>query len=192
MKPTAFDEIMLAFKETHQEILELISDLSEEEMSWQPHPTANSISFYLWHITRWADYLPASLPDTTSQLRELLGSRQQIWHQEQLAAQWDMNPQLLGEEESGMDMDLTSAARLKLPGKTILLDYARRAFAALEQVVPVVNEEQFQANRQQEWATDTLGHYILSHLRHESAHFGMMQYIHGLYQLMSSDSHKKI
>jgi len=192
MKPTAFDEIMLAFKKTHQEILELVSDLSDEEMTWQPHPTANSIAFYLWHITRWADYLPASLPDTTSQLRELLGSRQQIWHQEQLAAQWHMNPNLLGEEESGMDMDPASAARLELPGKAILLDYARRTFAVLEQVVPVVNEEQFQAKRQQEWATDTLGHYILAHLRHESEHFGMIQYIHGLYQLMASSSQKNI
>ena len=192
MKPTALDEIMLAFKETHQEILELISDVSEEEMTWQPHPTANSIAFYLWHITRWADYLPASLPDSTSPLRELLGSRQQIWHQEQLATQWDMHPKLLGEEESGMDMDLTSAARLKLPSKTILLDYARRTFAVLERVVPVVHEEQFQAKRQQEWATDTFGHYILAHLRHESAHFGMIQYIHGLYQLMASSSPKNI
>ena len=64
MKPTAFDEIMLAFKVTHQEILELVSNLSEDEMAWQPHPTANSIAFYIWHIARWADYLPASLPET--------------------------------------------------------------------------------------------------------------------------------
>ena len=38
MKPTALDEIMLAFKVTHEEILELVSDLSEDEMTWQPHP----------------------------------------------------------------------------------------------------------------------------------------------------------
>lgn len=188
MKLTAFDELMLAFKETHQEILEFMSELSEEEMIWQPHPTANSIAFYLWHITRWADYLPASLPETTPQLRELLGSRQQIWHQEQLATQWQIDPKLLGEEESGMDMDPTSAARLKLPSKDILLDYARRTFAVLEQVVPLVNEEQFRARRQQEWATDTLGHYILAHLRHESEHLGMIQYIHGLYQALASSS----
>jgi hypothetical protein len=188
MKPTAFDQLMLAFKETHQEILELVSNLSEGEMTWQPHPTANSIAFYVWHITRWADYLPASLPETTTQLRELLGSRQQIWHEEGLAGQWDLNPKLLGEEESGMDVDPALAASLKLPGKAVLLDYARRTFAVLEQIVPMVNEEQFQAKRQQEWATDTLGHYILAHLRHESEHFGMIQYIHGLYQSMASSN----
>ena len=186
MKLTAFDEIMLAFKVTHEEILELVSNLSEDEMTWQPHPTANSIAFYIWHIARWADYLPASLPDTTAQLRELLGSRQQIWHQEQLAAQWNLDPKLLGEEETGMDMDPASAARLKLPSKVVLLDYARRTFAVLEQIVPMVDEEQFQAKRQQEWATNTLGQYILDHLRHESDHFGMIRYIHGLYQSMAS------
>ena len=186
MKLTAFDEIILAFKVTHEEILELVSNLSEDEMTWQPHPTANSIAFYIWHIARWADYLPASLPDTTAQLRELLGSRQQIWHQEQLAAQWNLDPKLLGEEETGMDMDPASAARLKLPSKVVLLDYARRTFAVLEQIVPMVDEEQFQAKRQQEWATNTLGQYILDHLRHESDHFGMIRYIHGLYQSMAS------
>ena len=185
MKLTAFDEIMLAFRVTHEEILELVSNLSEDEMTWQPHPTANSIAFYIWHIARWADYLPASLPDTTAQLRELLGSRQQIWHQEQLAAQWKLDPKLLGEEETGMDMDPASAARLKLPSKAVLLDYARRTFAVLEQIVPMVDEEQFQAKRQQEWATNTLGQYILDHLRHESDHFGMIRYIHGLYQSMA-------
>jgi hypothetical protein len=186
MQLTTFDEMMVAFKETHQEILELVSDLSEAEMTWQPHPTANSIAFYLWHITRWADYLPASLPETTSELRDLLGSRQQIWHQEQLATQWKLDPKLLGEEESGMDMDPTSAVQLKLPAKAVLIAYARRTFAVLEQVVTMVDAKQFQAKRQQAWATDTLGHYILSHLRHESEHLGMMQYIHGLYQMMTS------
>ena len=190
MKPTAFDEIMFAFQETHREILELVSNLSEEEMTWRPHPTANSIAFYLWHITRWADYLPASLPETTTQLRELLGPRQQIWRQEQLAAQWNLNPEILGEEESGMDVDPALAARLTLPGKDILLDYARRTFVVLEQIVSMVNEEQFQAKRQQAWATDTLGHYILAHLRHESEHFGMIQYIHGLYQSMVTSQQK--
>ena len=188
MKLTAFDEIMLAFKETHQEILELVSNFSEDEMIWQPQPTANSIAFYIWHIARWADYLPASLPDTTPQLRELLGSRQQIWHQERLAIQWNLDPKLLGEEETGMEMDPVSVAQLKLPSKAVLLDYARRTFTILEQIVPLVNEEQFQAKRQQEWATNTLGHYILDHLRHESDHFGMIQYIHGLYQSMASSN----
>ena len=188
MKPTAFDEIMLAFKVTHEEILELVSNLSEDEMAWQPHPTENSIAFYIWHIARWADYLPASLPETTTQLRELLGSRQQIWHQEQLATQWNLDPKLLGEEETGMDMDPASAARLKLPGKAILVDYARRTFAVHEQIMPMVDEEQFQAKRQQEWATNTLGRYILDHLRHESDHFGMIRYIHGLYPSMASSS----
>jgi len=188
MKPTALDEIMLAFKVTHEEILELVSNLSEVETAWQPHPTANSIAFYIWHIARWADYLPASLPETTTQLRELFGSRQQIWHQEQLATQWNLDPKLLGEEETGMDMDPASAARLKLPSKAILVDYARRTFAIHEQILPMVDEEQFQAKRQQEWATNTLGQYILDHLRHESDHFGMIQYIHGLYQSMASSN----
>jgi hypothetical protein len=180
---STFDEIMVAFKEVHQDILEFVNDLSEEEMTWQPHASANSIAFYLWHIARWADYLPASLPNTTSQLRELLGSRQQIWHQEQLAQQWQLDPKLLGEEESGMDMDPTAAAQLKLPAKETLIRYAGRTFAVLEEVVALVDTKQFQAKRQQEWATDTLGHYILSHLRHESEHLGMIRYIHGLYQM---------
>ena len=188
MKPTVFDEIMLAFKVTHEEILELVSNLSEDELAWQPHATANSIAFYIWHIARWADYLPASLPETTTQLRELLGPRQQIWHQEQLATQWNLDPKLLGEEETGMDMDPASAARLKLPGKAILVDYARRTFAVHEQIMPMVDEEQFRAKRQQEWATNTLGRYILDHLRHESDHFGMIRYIHGLYQSMASSN----
>ena len=94
-----------------------------------------------------------------------------------------MDPAALGEEESGWELDPTLAAQMTLPGKEVLLDYTRRAFAALEQALPAIDDEQFQTRRQQEWATNTVGHFILQHLCHENEHLGMMRYLHGLYQI---------
>jgi hypothetical protein len=182
MESTPYNELVVAFAEVHQQILKLAEGLPEGELAWRPGPMANTLGFYLWHIARWADYLPASLPETTPGLRQLLGPRQETGYRENLAARWQLNPEQLGDNESGMDMGGEKAAGLVLPDKDTLLAYAGQAFAALEQVLPLIDEAQFTMMRQQAWATQTLGHYLFDHLRHECEHLGMMMYIHGLYQ----------
>jgi hypothetical protein len=191
MNSATLNEIVSWFHATHQDILQLVDELPDEELVWRPVPLANSIAFYLWHLARWADYIPSSLSDATPGLAKRLGPRPQIWHQEHLATQWHLDPTALGEEETGWELDPSLAGHLQLPGKDVLLGYARRAFAATEQALPALDDEQFPIQRQQEWATNTVGHFILQHLCHENEHLGMMRYLHGLYQLGIAASREK-
>ena len=71
-----------------------------------------------------------------------LGQREQIWRSENLAQRWSLDPKVLGFEETGSGMEDAVAAALPLPGKAALLDYARRAFIAMERVVESISDNQ--------------------------------------------------
>lgn len=43
----------------HQRVLRALEDLTEEQMRWHPTPVTHSISWNIWHLGRWADYLHA-------------------------------------------------------------------------------------------------------------------------------------
>ena len=78
---------------------------------------------------------------------------------------------------------------MPLPGKATLLDYARRSFAAEEQALAAVDDQQYQELRLHEWATtQTVGNFLMTHFVHEREHFGMMQYLEGLQALPASKS----
>jgi hypothetical protein len=87
-------------------------------------------------------------------------------------------------------MDHETATGLPLPPKAVLLDYARRAFAAVEEVVAALDDNQFVALEQsqsedktwdklREYST-TVGGAILSHTTHDALHLGVIQYLRGL------------
>ena len=50
--PTAF-----RMQEAYRWVGEVVADLTEEQLRWQPNPTTPSIRFHLFHIARWADRL---------------------------------------------------------------------------------------------------------------------------------------
>ena len=48
---------------THQAILRLVEDISDEMLAKPPSATAPPIGWHVFHIARWADRLQASLPN---------------------------------------------------------------------------------------------------------------------------------
>jgi len=35
--------------------MELVNDLTEEQLSWRADELASSVRFHVWHLARWAD-----------------------------------------------------------------------------------------------------------------------------------------
>lgn len=189
MNTTPLGEIVIWFRNAHANILKLVDSLSEEQLRWQPHPRANSIAFQLWHLARSADYVHSRLSNATSELGHRLGRRRQLWLAEGYAGKWRLDPSTLGVEEMGWEMTPEDAANLRIPSKEALLDYARRAFAVEEETVDALDDEQYQAFRLHDWATDqTVGNFLMSHFVHEREHLGVIQYLQGLQRLLEETS----
>jgi uncharacterized damage-inducible protein DinB len=69
---------------THEMLISVIEDLTDEQFAQRPSPTAPPIGWHFWHITRWADRLQASFPHSETSGE----SRNQIWVGEGLAVRW--------------------------------------------------------------------------------------------------------
>jgi hypothetical protein len=172
---------------THTRILKFADQLSEEQLRWKAHPSSPPIAFYLWHMARWAENLQSAFPGMTGTLSKRLSPKQQIWEAQSLAQQWGFSFTELGFDETGMGMDESKAANLNFPQKTVLLDYVRRVFAAVDDTVRSITEDEFISleecppGNEDNWKPGgTVGSAIMEHLVHDSRHLGMIESLLGI------------
>ncbi len=184
MDITPVGQMIFWFKQAHEDLLNLVGSLSEEQLCWQPHPSATTIAFNVWHIARWVDYVQAKMPETTPVLGQRLALRQQVWHTEDLTTKWGLDPSSLGQVEAGNELGVL-AAQLHLPGRAVLSEYLRRCYTLEEEALAAVDEGQFQERRVDGTGLpdETVGHRLMWHLVHEWEHLGMIRYIQGLFDL---------
>ena len=189
MNITPVGQMIFWFEQAHEEVLKLVESLSDEQITWQPHPSATSIAFNVWHIARWVDYVQAKMPETTHVLSQRLEPRQQVWHAEGLATKWGLDPASLGEFEAGNELDVL-AVQIGLPRQVVLLEYLRRCYILEEQTLAVIDDQQFQERRVDGTGLqdETVGHWLMWHLVHEFEHLGMIRYTQGLYDLNAGQS----
>jgi DinB superfamily len=172
--------VAAAWRETHRRVLALVDDLSDDQLAARPTGAAHSIAWNLFHLARWADHVQVRLAGQTSDLSRRLGQRRQIWQVEELAAGWGLDPAELGESETGMLMDQAVAARLALPPRDRLVDYARRAFAASQEAVDAIDDEQLVAVREDDEPGRVVGETVVTHLGHNNRHLGEIECLRGL------------
>jgi hypothetical protein len=135
LTPLAF-----AYCRMHERVLKIVDDLSEEQFFHRANPRVHAIAFVVWHLARWADHLQAHLPAMNADLVRLLGELREIWREETLAQRWGFPDGGLGYDETGMLLDDAVVAALPFSSKDVVLDYARRAFAAADNAVSALNE----------------------------------------------------
>ena len=186
MNITPVGQMIFWFEQAHEEVLKLVESLSDEQLAWQPHLSATSIAFNVWHIARWVDYVQAKIPETTQVLGQRLEPRQQVWHADDLAPKWGLDPASLGDVEAGNELGVL-AVQIRLPGQAVLLEYLRRCYTLEEHGLAAVDDQQFKERRIDGTglADETVGHWLMWHLVHEWEHLGMLRYIQGLYELNS-------
>lgn len=165
----------------HAQLLKVTEELSDEQLGLQPGPTAPSIRFHLWHISRWSDRHQAFLFELTDEAGTKDSEGRELWELEGLPARWGLPAGNLGEGQTGMGLDDDASASLPLPGKNALLDYARRALTLVEQAVEKLDERMLE-----ERCTDPHGHpnvvadVVISHLMHVNRHLGMIEALRGV------------
>lgn len=177
----------------HQLLLRTTEDLSEEQFRWRPSPTAPPIGWHLWHMARWADRLQAVFPSERTPARAEPHPDRGIWQQEDLARTWGLEPAQLGLMETGAGMDPDHAAALAELGRDRLLGYARRTFAALDQVVSELSPKDMTLLRPgaQDYGIaegelrripgreTTVADDLLFHVSHGGRHLGMIEALRG-------------
>jgi hypothetical protein len=176
------------YRSNQELLLSSVADLDEDALRWRPART-NSIGFNLWHCARWADHLASILGEATPALRGRVGPRAEIWASERLSERWGFPSDHLGHVETGMGMDEDLSARLPLPAKDALVDYARRAFALAQATVNGVDESDYLSKMdvplsRVTWLAgeDQLGQvvgWIMSYARHDARHLGMIEAVKG-------------
>lgn len=167
-------ELSQRYRQNQKNLFDLIGGLTDEQIAWTPNHTTPSIGFHVWHMARWADYL-----------QELFNGRgSQIWEREGLAARWNMATESLGYAQTGMEMDQASARALRLPEKSILLDYVRRTFLAAQQAVAQLEDGDFFAVYEcfhgENWHAGQIGPIIVTWMTHDNRHLGMIECLVGL------------
>ena len=141
-RSTFTDGVTALYRGTHERILIVVGALSAHQWTRQFQRTAPPVPLLLWHVAREADQLQAHLPQMTAVLGMRLGTRRQIWEADGLAARWGGAAALGGAAERAMRGD-EFGLLLAAPGREMLLDYARQAFAAAERALGAVDDRQW-------------------------------------------------
>ncbi len=174
MTESIMTEISNRYRINHDNLLELVDHLTDEQIAWTPNETTPSVGFHLWHLARWADYL-----------QELINGRgSQLWEKEEMAARWNMETKSLGYAQTGMEMDEKNARALRMPEKNVLLDYARRSFAAAQLAVAAINDNEFhkiyETLHGENWHDGHIGPIVITWMTHDNRHLGMIECLVGL------------
>lgn len=182
MEYTTGHEISPFYQAPHQLALQLVEGLTDEQVAQKATPATPSIGFHLWHLARWTDDLQAIIADRLP----LVGVSPNLWETEKLAAQWGLDPALLGEHQTGQLLE-GDAANIPLPGKDAILDYARRALAAGETIAEKVDAlfiELQQGNHAFDEQTCqrvvNARRAIIDFMGHDNRHLGMMEGVKGV------------
>jgi len=167
-------EVSGKYRFVHENLLDLVDGLTDEQIGWIASETTPSVGFHVWHLARWADYL-----------QEIINGRgSQLWDKERMADQWNMETASLGYAQTGMSMDDRTAVSLRMPAKELLLDYARRAFALAEQAVETIRDNEFykiyETLHGENWHDGQIGPIILTWMEHDNRHLGMIECLIGI------------
>jgi hypothetical protein len=178
---------------SHQKMLEVTEELTEDQFCWRPGPQAPPIGWHLWHIARWADHVQASFPSSGNE------PRRQIWEEDELALRLELDTSTLGPCQAGEDMTHDAATALpKQIGQAAILDYARRCFAKHEGIQEWFTQEDLDKMRPSpyKYAITEDGHVIANpaaltmlgsdlpwHMNHVCRHLGMIEGIRGVLEM---------
>ncbi len=170
--PTAFE-----MQQVYRWVRELVADLSDEQLRWQPNPTTPAIRFHLFHVARWADRL--------NQL--LTGAKHQLWHADDVAARWGLDAKTLGYGESGAKVEDEAAMALPLPDRDELLAYCERVVAMADEALSTFGAEEMR-RMATGWdgTTFPLGEEIAGQLSHTARHLGMIECLRGVQGLQGT------
>ena len=95
-----------------------------------------------------------------------------------------METKSLGYAQTGMEMDEKSAMALRMPEKGMLLDYVRRSFAAAQQAIAKIGDNEFfdvyEGLHGENWHEGRIGPIVITWMTHDNRHLGMIECLVGV------------
>jgi hypothetical protein len=164
----------------HGRVIESAEQTDDGQFATSMGTRVHSVAWQVWHIARWDDRFAAIMIDKTPELTGRLGPHGEIWASESLAKQWGLPIGQMGQRDTGTGMDDESADALRLPGKAVVLDYARRVFARLQAVLNAMPDASLFAVMPDDPDGDTFADNIVIYLDHVQRHLGMIEALRGL------------
>jgi hypothetical protein len=121
----------------------------------------------------------------TPELAQRTGVQPEIWAKERLVEAWGWQSLELGHVGTGMGMDESTTANLALPARSVLIDYAKRTFAAADERVGSLTDHDLTEAalippERATWLDPTaeargvVGSWVVSYIRHDAQHLGAM------------------
>ncbi len=160
-----------------QQVLTVLNDATDEQLSWSERPTAPSIAFHIWHISRYADRNQAML----AALEGPSASTDEIWTTQNYASRWGLDVSTIGSVGTGMGMSDEDAANLTLPGKTDLLEYVEQSLRRLDEQFARLDDQTLMSDTvDSSGRSANVAAALLSHLTHASRHLGMIEALRGI------------
>jgi uncharacterized damage-inducible protein DinB len=170
----------------HERTLKVVDDLTDEQFAKPLHPSVHSIGWQLWHIARWDDRFAEILLEKLPDFAHKHGAARQVWKSESIGERWGFPIGALGVRDTGTDMKDEDADQLSLPGKSEVVDYARRAFAFADDVLDSLTDRVILMELPGDPDHDSVGQNLMYYLDHVNRHLGMMEAMKGQLGLTGS------
>ncbi|MBI4766002.1 MAG: DinB family protein [Deltaproteobacteria bacterium] len=123
---SAINYFQKALKGIHQDFLEAVKDLTDEQLHFRPLGKCNHIAFSLWHLARTEDMV----------INFLVQKKNPVWNAEGWDKKLRMDPRA-----QGTGMSEQEAAAVKINNLQEFLGYVQNTFKTTESWLETVKDE---------------------------------------------------
>jgi len=165
----ASDILSDAFERIRGLVHGTVSGLDAEALTWRPDPTANTIAWLVWHLTRIQDDHVADI-----------AAHEQVWSTAGWAEQFGLEP---GTTEHGYGHTPDQVASVRPANALVLTDYHDRVADQTQRYLEKVDADELDRVIDRSWDPPvTAGVRLVSVVSDDLQHVGQAAYVLGLYR----------
>ncbi len=156
-----------AFDRLPELVRSAVSELSPEQLRWEPAPGANPVGWLVWHLTRIQD----------DHLAEIL-EQEQVWVQDDWADRFGLDPD---PANTGYGHTPKQVAAVRPASAQVLVDYYDAVSVRTKEFVRGLTAKDLDRVVDERWDPPvTLGVRLVSVLNDDDQHIGQAAYVRGL------------
>jgi hypothetical protein len=169
----SIDYFRSATAELHQNLLDAVKSLTDEQLHFRPLDKGNHIAFMIWHCVRTEDLV----------INLMLQKKTPVWNEEGWDAKLELDPR-----SQGTGMSAEEAAALRINDLPAFVQYMEHTYSATNAYLSTLKEDDLDQVRDMPGrGKDSLGGTLGSILvRHGTGHLSEIWYVKGLLGLQGS------
>lgn len=155
------------FNRVDEQIPDVVSDLSPEDLLWRPDADANSIGWLVWHLTRVADDHVAGIAATP-----------QTWLNDGWMKRFDLP---YAEDSIGYGQTSAEVGEFTVENASVLVDYWEATFARITEVLAGLQDDDLERVVDDSYDPPvTVATRLVSVINDLTQHVGQASYVRGL------------